>query len=85
MINGPIEEDRWGHINKIEIRDNKASGQSLMVNYHTDFKTLDYLSERQREMIEMKQKARMNDLEDFGRIDSADSGIGLSSDDESNA
>lgn len=85
MINGPIEEDLWEGLSRIEIRDNKAFGQSLMVNYHTNFKTLDYLRKWQREMIEMEQKARMNNLADLRRINSADSGIGLSSDDESNA
>ncbi|QDS67803.1 hypothetical protein FKW77_006937 [Venturia effusa] len=35
MISAPIGEDIWTHISHLEIKDNRAEGNSLMVNYAT--------------------------------------------------
>ena len=35
MINAPIGKDIWTHISHLEIKDNKAEGDSIMINYAT--------------------------------------------------
>jgi hypothetical protein len=35
MINGPIGEDIWTHISHLEIKDNTAEGDSMMINHAT--------------------------------------------------
>jgi hypothetical protein len=59
MINGPIGEDIWTHISHLEIKDNRAEGNSMMINHATtpdiffklmsfQEKRLDAAAERQR-------------------------------------
>lgn len=78
MINGPIERDLWKNLSRLEIRDNRATGRSIMINYITTFEALDYMRGWQRELIEMEDKARSRMLH---RVNSGDSGVGLSDDD----
>ncbi|KAE9964633.1 hypothetical protein BLS_008188 [Venturia inaequalis] len=33
MINAPIGKDLWTHISRLEIKDNRAEGDSMMINY----------------------------------------------------
>jgi hypothetical protein len=75
QVNGPIGEDLWKDISRLEIRDNRALGRSIQINYATTQDNLKEVRLWQREIIEEERKGRTVFLE------RADSGIALEDDD----
>ena len=49
MVNGPIGEDRWKNINRLEIKDNRAEDTSTMVNYAMSLDVFEKIMDRHRD------------------------------------
>ena len=65
MICGPIGEDFWAEIGRIEVKQNNAEGNSTMVAYATSLEALGVLIDRQDKRIEAerqwKERAKRRD------------------------
>ena len=65
MICGPIGEDLWAHIGRIEVRDCKAENNSIQVNYATTREDFHALLERQTRNIQLEAGRRTKRHDDF--------------------
>ncbi len=54
MICGPVGEDLWAHIGRIEIKDCKAENNSIQVNYATTREDFHALLDRQARNIQLE-------------------------------
>lgn len=56
MICGPIGEDLWARISRVEVKENTAEGNSTMVAYATSLEALNALMNRQDKRIEAERE-----------------------------
>jgi len=56
MICGPIGEDLWARIGRVEVKGNIAEGNSTMVTYATSLEAFKVLKAHQNEQIEAERE-----------------------------
>lgn len=61
MINGAIGEDLWKDLSHLEIRDNVAEDDSMMVNYAISMDVFEKLLSRQDARVERERQRRRPD------------------------
>ena len=56
MICGPIGEDLWAKIGRVEVKGNTAEGNSIMVTYATSLEAFNVLKAHQNKQIEAERE-----------------------------